>query len=170
MPCLAVYGERRVRTVADAANCERMMRGLPLLRWDDGLAAAAREHAALMARKKALSHQFGGERDLAGRVVAAGATFTALAENVVLGPTAGGLHSQWMKSPPHRRNLLDAEFTRPRGLPSNHKPTYRELSCRYHQNTSSLRESANWDGNSLLFSNASIGRYAFPRLPASRAE
>jgi hypothetical protein len=81
-----------------------------LLRWDNALATAARAHASMMARRNALSHQFPGELDLSSRVIAAGGRFTTLAENIAMGSTAAGLHTQWMNSPPHRRNMLDAEL------------------------------------------------------------
>ena len=39
-----------------------------------------------------------------------GARFSMIAENVAEGPSAQGLHTQWMNSPPHRANLLDQEL------------------------------------------------------------
>jgi hypothetical protein len=60
-----------------------------------------------MAQQNALSHQFPGEPGLADRASRAGARFSSLAENVALGPSAEGIHQQWMNSPPHRANLLD---------------------------------------------------------------
>jgi uncharacterized protein YkwD len=94
----------------DSANRERAARGLSLLRWDDDLAKAARQHAIRMVDHNALSHQFPEEPDLAARAKQAGANFIALAENVAYGPTAAGLHEQWMQSPPHRENLLDPKL------------------------------------------------------------
>ena len=91
----------------DAANRERSARGLPALKWDAELAAAARPHAQRMAQQNTLSHQFPGEPDLLARARAAGARFSAVAENVADGPEAAEIHDGWMKSPPHRQNLLD---------------------------------------------------------------
>lgn len=90
-----------------SANHERVERRLPPLRWNAALAAAARQHALLMTRQNTLSHQFSGEQGLAERAKRAGASFSSIAENVAEGPTAEGIHQQWMKSPPHRANLLD---------------------------------------------------------------
>lgn len=98
------------RLLFDSANRERAARHLPPLRWDDHLAAAARRHARLMARHDAISHQFRGEEGLSLRTRLAGAHFTAVAENVAEGGTAAIIHSMWMKSPPHRANLLDPEL------------------------------------------------------------
>lgn len=94
----------------ESANRERAARGLPVLRWDNGLAKAARQHALRMVEHNALSHQFAEEPDLPGRVRQFGANFAALAENVADGPSATDLHKQWMQSPPHRANLLDPKL------------------------------------------------------------
>jgi uncharacterized protein YkwD len=94
----------------DAANRERTGRGLSPLRWDAQLAAAARQHASLMARQNGLSHQFPGEPEPTARARQAGARFSTLAENVAEGPDAEEIHAGWMQSPPHRRNLLDPQL------------------------------------------------------------
>jgi uncharacterized protein YkwD len=94
----------------DAANQERKTRQLAPLRWSPALASAARQHAQMMAQKNALAHQFPGQSDLGTRVRLAGVRFRAVAENVALGPSAESIHAQWMKSPPHRANLLDPDL------------------------------------------------------------
>ena len=93
-----------------SANRERTARGLPPLAWNAALAEAARQHASLLAQQNALSHQFPGEAGLSDRAARAGARFSTIAENVGLGPSAESLHQQWMKSPPHRANLLDPQL------------------------------------------------------------
>jgi uncharacterized protein YkwD len=98
------------RALFDAANRERVARGLPQLRWDEALAAAARDHAARMAQSNTLSHQLPGEAPLQDRARIAGARYTVIAENVAEGPTAETIHSGWMHSPHHRANLLDPEL------------------------------------------------------------
>jgi len=95
----------------NSANRERTMRGLPALKWDAQLAAAAQKHAAAMAQQNTLSHQLTGEPDPPTRARDAGARFSALAENVAFAPTAPELHTEWMNSPPHRQNLLDPQMT-----------------------------------------------------------
>jgi hypothetical protein len=95
----------------ESANHDREEKGLPPLKWDASLAAAARQHALRMAQQNTLSHQLPGEPDLSARAGQAGARFSTIAENVAEGPNAQGIHKQWMNSPPHRANLLDTEMT-----------------------------------------------------------
>jgi hypothetical protein len=91
----------------DDANRERTQRGLSPLKWDAQLAAAARQHASLMAQENTLSHQLAGEPEPTTRARQAGAKFSALAENVADGPSTAEIHDGWMNSPPHQKNLLD---------------------------------------------------------------
>ena len=93
-----------------AMNREREANGLPALKWDDALANAARQHAELMAEQKSLSHGFLGELSLPSRATRAGARFSWLSENVAAGPNAENISEQWMQSPNHRANLLDADM------------------------------------------------------------
>jgi hypothetical protein len=93
-----------------SANHERAARGLPAFRWNAALADAAGQHAVLLARENTLSHQLPGEPGLAERTAYAGARFSTIAENVAEGPGAERIHEQWMKSPPHRANLLDPQL------------------------------------------------------------
>jgi len=95
----------------DAANHDRVAAGLHPMQWDKALAASARAHAKVMADHNELSHQFPGEPSLEQRATKAGARFTVLAENVAEGPTAAGLHTQWMNSPPHRANLMATDMS-----------------------------------------------------------
>jgi hypothetical protein len=101
---------REEQILFDDANRERTQRGLSPLKWDAQLAAAARQHASLMAQQNTLSHQLPGEPEPTARARAAGARFSALAENVADGPSTGEIHEGWMKSPPHRKNLLDPQL------------------------------------------------------------
>ena len=98
------------QTLFQSANRERTAQGLPPLRWNNALAAAARQHALQLAQQYTLSHQFPGEPGLAERVAQAGARFSTIAENIAEGPNAESIHELWMKSPPHRRNLLDPQL------------------------------------------------------------
>ena len=94
----------------NSANRDRAAAGLPAFHWNANLADAARFHAQLMAQRNTLSHQFPGEPALQDRGRRAGARFSMIAENIAEGPNASGLHVQWMNSPAHRANLLDAEL------------------------------------------------------------
>jgi hypothetical protein len=98
------------QTLLNAANRERAAAGLHPLQWDPALAAAAHQHALRMAQMNQLSHQFPGEPPMQDRARHAGARFSTIAENVAQGPTASGIHTQWMNSPPHRANILDPDL------------------------------------------------------------
>lgn len=95
------------RLLFDAVNRERTERKLPLLKWDEGLAQAARKHAQLMAEHDLLEHQVPGEPDLPTRAREAGASFSHITENIGMGVSADKFHAGWMQSPGHRANILD---------------------------------------------------------------
>ena len=99
------------RLLLEDANRERAAAGLQALKWDNALAAAARQHALLMAQQYLLSHQYPGELPLAERAAQAGARFAMIAENVAVGPTPDSIHDGWMHSLGHRKNILNAEIS-----------------------------------------------------------
>ena len=98
------------RTLFERANQERASRGIRSLKWDASLADAARQHALRMAEQDTLSHQLPGEPELAEREKDAGAKMSAAAENIASGPNIEGIHTGWMNSPGHRRNLLNPQY------------------------------------------------------------
>jgi hypothetical protein len=94
-----------------ATNEDRAQQGLGPLKWDPALARAAQRHAEWMIRQGGgLSHQYAGEADLVTRVGQEGAHFRVVAENLAVAPTPGAVETEWMHSPPHRRNILDARL------------------------------------------------------------
>jgi len=94
------------------ANQARADLRLGRLAWDPALAEAALAHCRLMARKGPIAHQYQGEPDLSDRAAQAGAHFSLIEENVAVGPTAAAIHDEWMHSPGHRDNLLNAQVNR----------------------------------------------------------
>ncbi len=115
MLCWPAYGEtpvssRTERELFASVNQARRAQGLAPLRWNDSLAAAARRHAEVMAKRGSAQHGFEGEPSLSARAKQAGAHFSWLSENVTQGPTTEFIHSQFMKSPPHRANILDIDM------------------------------------------------------------
>src|SRR5580692_4545506 len=94
------------------ANQERAQTGAGPLQWDEGLAAAARDHCLRMAAEGPISHRYGGEDDLSTRAGKAGAHFDLIEENVAVGPNAAEIHDEWMHSPGHRANLLNPDVNR----------------------------------------------------------
>jgi hypothetical protein len=93
-----------------ATNEDRAQQGLGPLKWDPALARAAQRHAEWMIRQGALSHQYSGEADLVTRVGQEGAHFRVVAENLAVAPNPNAVETEWMHSPPHRRNILDARL------------------------------------------------------------
>lgn len=98
------------RELVTAVNHARRNQGLPALRWDESLAAAARHHAAVMAEHRTAEHEFQGEPGLSARVKQVGFHFSWLSENVTQGPTPEFIHTQFMRSPNHRANILDTDM------------------------------------------------------------
>ena len=94
-----------------AVNNERVAQGLQPLHWDDALYQAADGHAREMAERRSISHQYPGEPALGERGRAAGARFSAIAENVAEAPSAVRIHDAWMHSPGHRANILNGRLT-----------------------------------------------------------
>lgn len=91
------------------ANQARAQNGAGRLEWDPALAEAALYHCRMMAYEGPISHRYQGEADLAARASQAGAHFGLIEENVAIGPSADGIHEEWMNSPGHRTNLLNPE-------------------------------------------------------------
>jgi hypothetical protein len=98
------------RQLFEALNRERAAHSLPVLRWDDALFKAARLHALRMANLNQLEHQLPNEPNLEERLAAAGARFSVIAENIAFGPNPNTIHSGWMNSPGHRKNILDTRL------------------------------------------------------------
>jgi hypothetical protein len=92
-------------------NQARAENGLGQLTWDASLAYAAKAHVELMVKNQILAHQYPGEADLTTRAGQAGAHFQAIAENIAQGPSAEAVAREWMKSAPHRANILDPKMT-----------------------------------------------------------
>lgn len=110
LPILRAQADSDARRVFNLTNQDRQQQGLPLLKWNPALAAAAEAHAQRMLREPSLSHQYSGELDLMTRAARAGAHFRAIAENIAIGPTPDSLENQWMHSTPHRTNILDPKM------------------------------------------------------------
>lgn len=98
------------RILFQSVNRERRAAGLPMLRWDDALASAARQHAGVMASQRSVAHTLPGEPSLPGRATQAGAHFSWLSENIVEASDAVTAHTQFMNSPTHRANILDSDM------------------------------------------------------------
>ena len=94
-----------------ATNEDRAQHGLEPLQWDPALARAAQAHAYQMVRHGELSHQYSGERELVDRAGRAGAHLSTVAENIAVATNPQVVEAEWMRSPPHRQNILDPRLT-----------------------------------------------------------
>jgi uncharacterized protein YkwD len=110
------------RQIHAQINAERRARGLEPLAYRERTAASARDHTTWMARAGQLSHANLDQQyrcEPAGENIAY--TYASADIRTVDGDTvnhygnetaiARGLVRQWMNSPPHRENLLDARFS-----------------------------------------------------------
>ena len=105
------YDHGAERRLLELANRERVKAGLAPLQKDEALTQAAREHGAAMAAQKKLSHQLSGEPNLVHRLAANTNTrLDQAGENVAFAGSVDQAHDSLMHSPPHRANLLNANY------------------------------------------------------------
>ncbi|MEJ2359578.1 MAG: CAP domain-containing protein [Deinococcales bacterium] len=104
-----------------ATNAARAEHGLGPLTQDEGLARAAREHAAEMAQLDYFSHgsPVAKHDTLQKRLALAGCPLVDVAENIVMLGRPGDARAagrqavdDWLHSPPHRKNLLNGAYDR----------------------------------------------------------
>lgn len=101
-----------------AADAARAAHGLAPTAWDEGLARAARSHAAELAARGLLDHASPtpGRHTVADRLARAGVPYATHGENLAYVPAGlDPAHSAvegWLRSPPHRANLLAPSFDR----------------------------------------------------------
>ena len=102
-----------VEQVTHEANTSRKDSGLPPLHCAPELADIAQAHADDMCEKSYLSHTSKDGRTMVDRARNAGFDFMTLGENVAMGHrTPQKVHSSWMDSRMHRKNILNGEFSR----------------------------------------------------------
>ena len=98
-------------------NRDRAARGLPPLRENGRLRAAAVAHARDMVRDRYFAHERPGGADMATRILDTGYASRrvwSLGENIAWGSgtlaTADEIHRAWMASAGHRANILRRQF------------------------------------------------------------
>ena len=109
---------RLARAAVCLINARRARRGLPRLRLNRRLGKAAKRHTHDMVRRHYFAHVSQRGRDVVDRLYGAhylGGRFSwAVGENLAWGSGALGaprkIVQAWMKSPGHRRNMLDRRF------------------------------------------------------------
>ena len=105
------YDAGAERDLLRLANEARAQAGMEPLQEDAGMTQAARAHAAAMVERQQLSHQLPGEPALSQRL----ATNCRLhldhaGENVAYAGSVTQAHEGFMRSPPHRENLLNPAY------------------------------------------------------------
>jgi uncharacterized protein YkwD len=126
-PCTK-YGELRAEQLRNRQarasircflNRERKQRGLSKLRNDKRLQRASQKHTELMVKKNCFSHDCPGEPSLTARLLnvdyLAGSLIRwTCGENIAYGDehygTPKAIAKAWMKSPPHKENILNPAF------------------------------------------------------------
>jgi uncharacterized protein YkwD len=94
--------------VLSAVNAARAEAGCGPLRMNAKLAAAARGHATAMAEQDFFGHSGKDGSRFSTRIKRQGYSYSTAAENIAAGQrTAGQVVASWLKSPGHRRNILN---------------------------------------------------------------
>lgn len=94
------------RRIVDLVNADRQREGLPPLQADDGLVEGARAWTAVMAERDELAHDPNLSVPPNARTAGENVAFRTTG-----GDVADRLHQQFMRSPGHRRNVLNPEFS-----------------------------------------------------------
>jgi uncharacterized protein YkwD len=94
-----------------AINAQRQQAGCAALQPNPALQAAAQAHASAMATQDFFDHRGRDGSTMRKRIEAAGYRWRQLAENIAAGQTsAGEVVDVWMKSPGHRKNILNCSL------------------------------------------------------------
>lgn len=101
-------------TIACLINAERASRGIRPLKVNGKLRKAARGHSGDMVRQSYFSHTSRDGRDVVDRVVEARYLRSTrrflVGENIGYAGTPSAMLTQWIKSRPHRANMLDRDY------------------------------------------------------------
>jgi uncharacterized protein YkwD len=93
-------------------NAKRRSLGCPELIWDVRVAAIATAHSADMNSRSFFGHTNPDGKGLVERLQESKVSFSAAAENIALGPWTGQeAYDGWLRSPEHRKNMLNCRFT-----------------------------------------------------------
>ncbi|MCX5071783.1 CAP domain-containing protein [Streptomyces sp. NBC_00513] len=101
-----------VAQVISLVNAERRQAGCGDLTANAKLTSAAQSYTGVMARSGELSHTGPDGSTMSGRISATGYKWSATGENIARGQAnATEVMDSWMKSPGHRANILNCNFT-----------------------------------------------------------
>jgi uncharacterized protein YkwD len=97
------------------ANEARRKNQVPNLSWNDAVASESRRHAQNMSARHFFAHEDPQKGELSTRLDAAGIEWNRCAENIYqekgLDDPAEDAIQSWLKSPGHRKNMLDPGFS-----------------------------------------------------------
>jgi uncharacterized protein YkwD len=106
--CAPTVGQR----VVELFNQLRAENGVAPLTVDGRLVQAAQRHSRDMARGRFLEHDGSDGSTTMSRLEDAGYHWRTVSENIAAGQaTPDSVVVSWMRSPPHRANILDASMT-----------------------------------------------------------
>lgn len=112
-PVIPAPTDRGVQEFVRLVNAKRRSIGCPELKWDSKAAAIALDHSADMVSRNFFAHINPDGKDPFERMRESRLVFSAAAENITLGPKTGQeAYNTWLRSPGHRKNMLDSRFTR----------------------------------------------------------
>jgi uncharacterized protein YkwD len=107
----ALRPTKEEQEVIDLTNAERKKADLKPLAPNSQLTAAARGHAANMAKLDKLEHIL-DDKDFVARAKEAGYRYAVVAENIAWNKaTPKEVVAGWMDSEPHKENILKEEYT-----------------------------------------------------------
>lgn len=103
----------QVQEVVRLTNEARLAAGVGPVVCDPSISRVAQAHGADMCARRFFAHLNPDGISPALRAERAGVEFQMFGENIAVGHTSpADVHDGWMRSPGHRRNLLDADFGR----------------------------------------------------------
>lgn len=96
----------------ELVNDERGREGVLPVGEDSVLNGVAQKYAEEMLRNRLVAHVSAESGDLADRARAVGIDFVKISENVAVNENVDVIHADLMRSPSHRRNILDGQVDR----------------------------------------------------------
>ena len=102
-----------IQEFVSLVNAKRRSIGCAELKWDSRVAEIAFDHSADMVSRHFFSHTNPDQKGPSERLQESKLGFSSAAENLVrYAKTAREAYEAWLRSPGHRRNMLDNRFTR----------------------------------------------------------
>ena len=102
-----------IQEFVQLVNAKRRSIGCAELKWDTRVAAIAWDHSADMVTRHFFSHTNPDQKGPSERLQESHLVYTSAAENLARHvKTAQEAFDAWLRSPGHRRNMLDKRFTR----------------------------------------------------------